>query len=71
MYSGPRLIIHAAAYADRDITDKVKAKVTPDQVLTLAKWNDEFGDPWPEVGRKSLSILYQYGDRPLEIWTVG
>jgi hypothetical protein len=68
--SGSRLTIHGAAYADMDVTAKVIALVTPDQVLSLdcKKLNDEFGDPWPENGRKSFSVLYQYGDRPLEVW---
>ena len=68
--SGPRLIIHGAAYADMDVAAKVMALVTPDQVLSLdcKKLNDEFGDPWPENERKSFSVLYQYGDRPLEVW---
>jgi len=67
-HSGPRLIIHAAAYADKDVTDRVKALVTPDQVLSIGNLNDEFGDPWPEAKRKMFSVLYQYGDRPLEVW---
>jgi hypothetical protein len=68
-HSGPRLIIHGATYADMDVTAKVMVLVTPDQVLSLAckKLNDEFGDPWPE-NRKGFNILYQYGDRPLEVW---
>jgi hypothetical protein len=67
-HSGPRLVIHAAAYADRDVTDKVKARISPDQILTIENMNDEFGDPWPEANRKMFSVLYQYGDRPLEVW---
>lgn len=69
-HTGPRLYIHVAAFADRDVTDKVRALVTPQQEFTLegGKMKDEFGDPWPEVGRKMFSIMYQYGDRPLEVW---
>jgi hypothetical protein len=67
-HSGPRLYIHAAAYADVDVTDKVRALITPDQVLTIDKLSDEFGDPWPEAKRKMFNVLYQYGDRPLEVW---
>jgi hypothetical protein len=68
--SGPRLIIHGATYADMDVGAKVVALVTPDQVLSLEckKLNDEFGNPWPENGRKGFNVLYQYGDRPLEVW---
>jgi hypothetical protein len=67
---GPRMITHGATYADMDVTAKVIALVTPDQVLSLdcKKLDDEFGDPWPGNGRKSFSVLYQYGDRPLEVW---
>ncbi len=68
MHSGPPLIIHAAAYADMDVTDKVRARVTPDQVFSVEKLSDEFGDPWPEVKVKMFSVLYQYGERPLEVW---
>jgi hypothetical protein len=67
-HSGPRLIIHAAAFADKDVTDRVRALVTPEQVLTIENMQGEFGDPWPETKRKMFSVLYQYGDRPLEIW---
>jgi hypothetical protein len=67
-HSGPRLIIHAAAYADQDVTYKVKGLVTPDPVISIENLNDEFGDPWPEAKRKMFSVLYQYGDRPLEVW---
>jgi hypothetical protein len=67
-HSGPRLIIHGAAYADKDVTDKVRSLVTSEQVLNFGNYNGEFGDPWPENPRKVLSILYQYGDRPLEVW---
>jgi hypothetical protein len=67
-HSGPRLIIHGAAYADKDVTEKVRALVTPEQVLNFGNFNGEFGDPWPENPRKVFSILYQYGERPLEVW---
>lgn len=67
-HTGPRLYIHAAAYVDRDVTNKVRAMVTPQQELAIEKMNDEFGDPWPEVEIKMFNVLYQYGDRPLEVW---
>ena len=66
-YSGPRLHIHAAAFADKDVTNRVRELVTPEQTLVIEKMHDEFGDPWPEVKRKMFSVLYQYGDRPLEV----
>jgi hypothetical protein len=67
--SGPRLFIHGATFADKDVTEKVRSLVTSDQQISIAKMTDTFGDPWPESERKSLTILYQYGDRPLEVWT--
>lgn len=66
--SGPRLIIHAAYFADKDVTEKVRMLVRPEQKISFEKMKDEFGDPWPEAERKALSILYQYGDRPMEVW---
>jgi hypothetical protein len=62
------LTIHAAAFADVDVTAKVRARVSPEQVLTIENLTDEFGDPWPEAKRKMFSVLYQFGDRPLEVW---
>jgi hypothetical protein len=66
--TGPRLHIHAAAYADRDVTDGVRSLVSADQKLTITNLFDEFGDPWPEAKQKGFNCLYQYGDRPLEVW---
>ena len=66
--TGPPLHIHAAAYADRDVTDGVRSLVTADQKLTITNLFDEFGDPWPEAKQKGFNCLYQYGDRPLEVW---
>jgi hypothetical protein len=67
--SGPRLIIHAATFADKDATERVRMLVNSEQQISIQKkLTEEFGDPWPESGRKGLSILYQYGDRPMEVW---
>ena len=65
---GPGLNIHAAVYAEQDVTQKVRALVNPEQILTIKKLSDEFADPWPEAKRKGFSVLYQYGDRPMEVW---
>lgn len=67
-HSGPTLHIHAATFADADVTQRVRALVGPSQELTIAKMSDEFGDPWPEAKRKSFIVLYQYGERPMEVW---
>ena len=66
--SGPRLFIHAACFADKDVTEKVRTLVKPEQKISFENMMNEFGDPWPEAKRKSLSIVYQYGDRPMEVW---
>jgi hypothetical protein len=67
--SGPRLVIHAATFADKDVTEKVRMLVNSEQQISIQKkMTEEFGDPWPESTRKGLSILYQYGDRPMEVW---
>lgn len=67
--SGPRLVIHAATFADKDVTGKVRMLVNSEQQISIQKkMTEEFGDPWPESTRKGLSILYQYGDRPMEVW---
>ena len=69
--AGPRLIIHAATFADKDITETIRTLVSTEQQISFQKkFTEEFGDPWPEAKRKGLSILYQYGDRPMEVWAV-
>jgi len=69
-HSGPPLFIHAAAFADADVTDRVRRLVTPEQTISIecGKFMEEFGDPWPESERKMFNVLYQYGDRPYEVW---
>jgi hypothetical protein len=69
-HSGPPLFIHAAAFADADVTDRVRRLVTHEQTISIecAKFKEEFGDPWPESDVKMFNILYQYGDRPYEVW---
>jgi hypothetical protein len=64
------LIIHGAAYADKDVTVRVMALVTLDQVFSFdfKKLNDELGDPWPENARKGFKFCTNTGDRPLEVW---
>lgn len=66
---GPPLHIYGAVFADRDVTQIVRGLVTPQQVLSIQgeKLVEQFGDPWPEAGRKMFNVLYAYGDRPLEL----
>ena len=67
--TGPRLIIHAAAFADKDITGAARTLAATEQQISFKKnLTEQFEDPWPEAARKGLSILYQYGDRPMEVW---
>jgi hypothetical protein len=62
------LKIAAMNYGGQDVSAKAQANVTTQQTWQIAS-NDShtlFGDPW--VGhRKSICMLYQYGNRPLEL----
>jgi hypothetical protein len=64
----PRLKIHAAVFADLDITDKVQSMVTVDQTLSLdcMRANEYFGSVWYGT-RKAICILYQYEGREMEL----
>jgi len=66
----PRLTIHAATFAGEDVTQKVQLLVKDDQSFSIAGGSmiENFGDPWPDSGWcRELCVLYQYGDRPLEV----
>jgi hypothetical protein len=67
-HSGPGLNILAATYADKDVTAMTRQLVSSKQELIIPNMNEAFGDPWPEMSRKSFSVLYQYGNRPFEVW---
>jgi hypothetical protein len=69
-FSRPQLKIHAAVFADADITSKVQFLVTSYQrlVLDMTKAQFLFGDPWPNT-RKTLCILYQYEGQPMQLIT--
>jgi len=64
----PKLTIHGAAYADRDITAQMQELVNPDQTLFLdpIDMNGIVGDPWYGTV-KSVVILYQYEGREMEM----
>ncbi|KAH8729977.1 hypothetical protein BGZ61DRAFT_586408 [Ilyonectria robusta] len=66
--NGPPLHIYGAMFADKDVTQIVRHLVTPQQTLTIKGESlvEQFGDPWPEAGRKMFNVLYSYGDRPME-----
>lgn len=66
----PRLIIHAATFAGEDVTQKMQLLVQDDQSINISggEMFDQFGDPWPNSGQyRELIVLYQYGDRPMEV----
>lgn len=67
--SGPPLYIYGAVFADNDVTQVIRSLVTPQQTLTLSgdALVKQLGDPWPEAERKQFSVLYAYGDRPMEL----
>ncbi|KAJ2967801.1 hypothetical protein NQ176_g9493 [Zarea fungicola] len=65
----PPLNIYGAVFADQDVTSVARSLAARDQTLslkgdTLVK---QFGNLWPETARKSFSMLYSYGDRPMEL----
>jgi hypothetical protein len=62
------LHILAATYSDKDVTYTATQMINSQQQLFLENIIEAFGDPWPEVQRKSFSAVYQYGNRPLEIF---
>lgn len=63
-----RLYIHAASFSDANITQKVRALVTPEQTLSIRcdSLTFHFGDPWPNH-RKQFSMLYSYGHQPWQL----
>ena len=66
------LKIHAATFGGADFTNEIQDLVQSDQTLNLDTnfpgWQQSYHwqDPWPGTV-KSLTILYQWGERPLEL----
>ncbi|KUJ14573.1 uncharacterized protein LY89DRAFT_671907 [Mollisia scopiformis] len=62
------LYIHSACFCDADITQKLRAMITPQQTLSLRcdSLTFHFGDPWPNH-RKQFSMLYSYGQQPWQL----
>jgi hypothetical protein len=62
------LKILAMNFGGMDVTAKAQALVTARETWEILSDNSDalFGDPWYGV-RKSICILYQYGNRPLEL----
>lgn len=70
----PTLHIHAATFADADVTRLVQAMVKPDQSFEISnnECYEKFGDPWVDGGlNRQFIVLYQYGDRPMELLIEG
>lgn len=65
------LRIYAAMFADKDVTQILRSLVTPQQSVSLTGNTlvKQFGNPWPETERQAFSVLYQYGERPMEAFT--
>lgn len=63
-----QLHIYAAMFDDKDVTQIVRSLVTAQQSISLtgATLVKQFENPWPEAERHSFSVLYSYGDRPME-----
>jgi hypothetical protein len=64
----PHLQIHSANFGGLDVTERARNLIKPDQTLSLdtnCAYN-VLSDPWP-ANLKSILILYQYGNRPLEL----
>jgi hypothetical protein len=69
-YDGPPLYVHGAIFGDRDVTELVRSMIDPQQKLTIKGTNamrEVLGDPWPEADYLALTVLYQFGDRPMEV----
>ena len=65
-----RLMILSANYGGVDFTSKVTDLVAFDQTLSLQFDSPypDWKDPWPENQHKTISILYQFEGRGLELW---
>lgn len=65
----PPLNIYGAVFADQDVTAVARSLAARDQTLSLKGETlvTQFGNLWPETARKSFSMLYSYGDRPMEL----
>ena len=67
LYIPPPLKIAAANFATTDITDTLRAQVTPDQRLVV-DLRHQLCYPDPFVNQsKTVAIIFQYGDEPLQL----
>jgi hypothetical protein len=61
-----KLTIHAAYWADMDVTDVLRSQISSNQTLRIESSLVHPYDPWYNV-LKTLSIMYQYTDGPLQL----
>lgn len=62
-----KLTIHAAYWADQDVTELFRSQVLHDQTLQVNTTPYlQLPDPWYGV-RKTISIMYQYTNGPLQL----
>jgi hypothetical protein len=72
-YDSPPLYIEAALFGDRDVTPLVRSLVDVQQKLVIKGGNgmrEVLGDPWPEAQYLALTVLFRFGDRPMELKTM-
>jgi len=62
----PMLTIHAAYWADLDVTQSLQSRVSHNQFLHIDTFAIHPFDPWYNVS-KTLSIMYQYTGGPLQL----
>jgi hypothetical protein len=67
---GPPVTLNILAmnFGGQDVTSKARNLTTPQQTWQIVSTDSDllFGDPWYGT-KKSISILYQYGNRPFEL----
>ena len=61
-----KLTIHSAYWADMDVTEVLRSRISQDQTLRFNAFITHPIDPWYNV-RKTISIMYQYADGPLQL----
>ena len=61
-----QLTIHAAYWADLDVAQMLRSRVSYDQTLQIDTSSIHLRDPWFGVS-KTLSIMYQYTNGPLQL----
>jgi len=60
------LTIHSAYWADMDVTEVLRSRISRDQTLQFNAFTTHPFDPWYNV-LKTISIMYQYTNGPLQL----